>query len=210
MEQVDILLPPKFNKSDIVKSRTQAIADGDWIGSFNLWVVKDSSGPAMVYQQRSQNSTLLPSKLDVTVGGHYQTGERMSEGLREVREEIGKDYEFSQLTPLGRKMFVAPDVQNNMRHNIVDVFILKDNSPLTTYKLQELEVSGIFECPISELLKTHLKKDYSFIAKGYDVHGKETEIKVIKESFPYNWDNYHLKMTYIARAFLEGKKGLLY
>lgn len=44
-EQVDILKPPTFEKSGVVKSREQALDAGDWIGTFNLWIVKRQPVP---------------------------------------------------------------------------------------------------------------------------------------------------------------------
>lgn len=109
MEKVDILTPPTFKKSGEVKPRNQAWANGDWIGTFNLWIVQDDPMPAIIYQQRSSNSSWAPDKLDVTAGGHYQADETIKGGLREVKEELGKDYQFKDLTALGRKLHVSPD-----------------------------------------------------------------------------------------------------
>ena len=73
-EKVDILLPPAFEPSGIIKTKRQAIADADWIGTFNLWIVQRRPVPALVYQIRSPGSNWAPIMLDVTVGGHYQAG----------------------------------------------------------------------------------------------------------------------------------------
>ena len=40
-ESVDILTPPTFEKSGIVKLREDAWNNNDWIGTFNLWIVRD-------------------------------------------------------------------------------------------------------------------------------------------------------------------------
>ena len=76
MEKVDVLLPPAFKPSGVIKSRQSAITDGDWIGTFNLWILQSDPIPSIIYQQRSPNSTWEPNKLDVSVGGHYQAGEK--------------------------------------------------------------------------------------------------------------------------------------
>lgn len=76
MECVDILIPPLFQKSGDTKPRKQAIADDDWIGAFNLWIIQTDPVPAIIYQQRSPNSTWEPSKLDVSAGGNYSLAQR--------------------------------------------------------------------------------------------------------------------------------------
>ncbi len=210
MEKVDILKPPSFEKSGIVKTIEQAWNDQDWIGTFNLWIIQNSPVPAIVYQQRSPKSNWAPSKLDVTAGGHYSAGEEIMDGLREVREELGKDYNSSDLVHLGRKLHVSPDTKERMRQNVVEIFMVVDNSPLENYKLQEAEVYAICICPLDELIKAHTKNDYFFIAKGFDNTGQKLEIKVDKESFPYNWDNYHLKIALLAEKLVKGEENLIY
>jgi len=209
MEMVDILLPPKFEKSGAVKPRNEAIANGDWIGTFNLWIIRTEPIPSIVYQQRSHLSTWAPDKLDVTAGGHYTSGETIYDGLREVEEELGKQYEQNQLMYLGRKLHVGPDVRGLTRHNVVDIFFVTDNSSLDTYKLEKDEVHAVVECPIDELIKVHTENS-AFRAHGLTNEGQQFETMVNKSSFPYNWDNYHFKIALLAERYLKGEKNLLY
>lgn len=210
MEKVDILLPPTFKKSGGIKTLEQAWNDEDWIGTFNLWIVQTKPVPAIVYQQRSPKSSWEPRKLDVTAGGHYETGERISQGLREVREELGKNYKFKDLTHLGRKLHVGPDIKQRMRKNVVDIFIVKDNTNISTYTLQESEVYAVCVCPIEKLILAHTKPGARFTAKGLTSAGKPIDILVDKHSFPYNWDDYHFKMAVLAKRFINKEKHLLY
>lgn len=209
-EKVDILIPPKFVKSGIVKPRSKAFKDDDWLGTFNLWIVQDSPIPTILYQLRNPSLSFFPNKLDVSVGGHYQAGEDKKGGLREVKEELNKIYDFDKLSFLGNRMFVSPDLHKNMRHYIVDVFMVLDNSPLESYKLQKDEVYAIFFLPIDELIKVHSVKNYTFKAKGIKNNSEKIEIAVKKDSFPYNFDNYHYKIALLAKRFLKKEKNLIY
>ena len=210
MEKFDILQPPTFKKSGKVKRAIDAVNDEDWLGGFNLWIIQNKPVPAIVYQQRGLDTAWMPGRLDVSAAGHYRAGESTSQGLREVREELGKNYRFKSLVPVGRKMNVSPDVKGRMRHAVADVFMIIDNASLGSYKLQKEEVRGLFLCPIDKLIKTHTQKNYSFVAIGVLNDGKKTEIKVSKNSLPYNWDNYHFKMALLARRFLKGEQNLIY
>lgn len=210
MEYVDILTPPTFEKSGVIKPMEQAWADEDWIGTFNLWVVQDAPVPSMVYHMRSPQSRWAPNKLDVTAGGHYMTGEGLYDGLREAEEELGKKYIAEDLTYLGRKIFVGPDALGNMRHNVVDISILLDNAPLETYRLQQEEVYAVVSLPIAELLRVHTDNEYRFAAQAIAATGERVSMEVSAESFPFNWDNYHHKMVLIADRFLRGEKNLFY
>lgn len=209
MEDVDILTPPTFEKSGVIKPRNQAIADGDWIGTFNLWIIQSTPEPGIIYQQRSPQSTWAPNKLDVTAGGHYEAGESMLDGLREVKEELGRTYNKNDLTYLGRKLHVSPDIHGQTRHNVVEIFFVTDNSPLESYTLEKEEVFAITICPIDKLIDLHTKnKPFDVLALTNE--GKTIHVSVTQDSFPYNWDNYHFKIALLAKRYLDGEKNLLY
>ena len=210
MELVDILVPPIFEKSGKIKTLEQAWDDEDWIGTFNLWIVQDDPVPALIYQQRSPNSSWAPNKLDVTAGGHYRAGEKIYEGLREVKEELGRDYKVGDLAYLGRKLNVSPDTKGRIRQNVVDIFIVLDNSPLDSYRLEKAEVYAICACSIDKLIKTHTQKGYNFEVSGITSEGNRIRIKVSKNSFPYNWENYHFKIALLAERLVKGENSLVY
>jgi len=210
MEYVDILKPPTFEKSGIVKSRIQAWDDGDWIGTFNLWIIKTTPIPSIIYQMRSPNSGWSPGLLDVSAGGHYQAGELIRDGLREVLEELGREYAFGDLMPLGRKITVSPDLKSRMRNNVIDIFMIQDERPIDTYELQKKEVFGICECPVESLLHVHTDEGFSFTTTLVKNDGTRATITVTRDSFPYNWDNYHYKMALLAERFLRGERPLIY
>jgi len=210
MELVDILEPPTFKKSGIAKPRNEAISAGDWIGTFNLWIVQTKPISSVIYQIRSPNSSWAPDLLDVTAGGHYQAGEEIMDGLREVEEELGKKYEKDDLHYLGRKVHISPDVYGHERHNIVEIFITEDNSSLSTYKLESNEVYAVCACPINELIKVHTENSYLFEVEVVISSGDKKIVKVTKDSFPYNWDNYHFKIALLAQRYVNGETNLVY
>jgi hypothetical protein len=209
-EQVDVLLPPHFTPSGEVKSREQALKDGDWIGTFNLWIVSRNGAPSIVYQYRSPKATWAPNKLDVTAGGHYRAGEKLADGLREVEEELGRNYKPDDITYLGRKIYVGLDTAGRTKNNVIELYMTEDSTPLNEYKLQEDEVYAIVSCPVSELIKAHQDESCSFEVAGYKYDGEEIKAAVTKHSFPENWDNYHFKIALLIDRYFRGEKNLLY
>jgi hypothetical protein len=209
-EEVDILRPPLFTPTGKTKSRLQAYRDGDWIGTFNLWIFSNDPKPAILYQQRSPKSTWAPNLLDVTAGGHFQASEKMTDGLREVEEELGKHYPPEQLIHLGRKLYVGFNTDGTSHNNIIDIYMVEDDNPLSSYTLEEAEVYALCSCPVKELLKAHHDPTYSFKVKALTADGKEIDIMVNRDSFPENWDNYHYKIAVLADRFFNGEKDLLY
>lgn len=209
-EPVDILAPPAFTKSGVVKTLGQAWADEDWIGTFNLWIVQSQPVPSIVYQIRSPQSNWAPGKLDVTGGGHYQAGEEIKDGLREISEELGVEYDFQKLISLGRKMHISPDTQGHLRHNLVDIFLIQDDRPFSIYQLQESEVYAICSCSIKELITVNTQAGYKFKVDIVKSDKTTDQIEVTRDSFPYNWDDYHFKIALLADRYFKGDKNLIY
>jgi len=209
-EQVDILEAPLFKPTGQVKTREQAYRDGDWIGTFNLWVVNRDPEPAIVYQLRGPNVKWAPNLLDVTAGGHLQAGEKLIDGLREVEEELGKQYAPDQLVALGRKLYVGFNPDGTSHNNIIDIYMVEDNEGLSTYALQAEEVYALCVCPIRELLKVHRDSGHTFSVKARTAGGETIELSVRKKSFPENWDDYHHKIAVLADRYFKGEKDLIY
>lgn len=69
MELVDVLKPPDFKKSGVIKTREEALKSGDWVGTFNLCIVQNTPVAAVVYQQRSPEAKWAPGKLGIAAGG---------------------------------------------------------------------------------------------------------------------------------------------
>jgi len=210
-EEVDILLPPSFEPSGQTKTREQAYRDGDWIGTFNLWIVTSKPEPAIVYQQRSPDRAWAPNLLDVTAGGHFQAGEKLTDGLREVSEELGKQYTPAQIIHLGKKLYVGLNANGTSHNNIVDIYMIEDDATLSSYVLQAEEVYALCACPVRELLKVHKDSRYSFTTKALTAIGDVIAITVSKASFPENyWDDYHYKIAILADRYFKGEQDLLY
>ncbi len=210
MEKVDILLPPTFEKSGVIKTKEEAWDNQDWIGIFNLWIIRSIPEPSVVYQVRSPNSSLAPNLLDVTAGGHYMAGEIIADGMREVEEELGRRYNMEDLVSLGKKIYMGYDTKKRIRHNIVDVFMVKDNAPLEEYMLQKEEMYAICSFPIQEIINIFTKIGCSYDVAGITSSHKPITIHATKESFPPNFDNYHFKIALLADRFIKGEKYLVY
>jgi|SRR5581483_7604792 len=209
-ERVDILEPPLFKTKGVIKTREEAHNNGDWIGTFNLWIFTRNPEPSIVYQQRSKLKKWAPGMLDVAAGGHYLAGEKLLDGLREVEEELGKYYGPEDVRPLGRSLFVIVDVRGRHLNEVVDLYMTEDDSPLSTYKLQAEEVDAILTCPVRELLKVNREIGYSFLAEGLSSGGRPTRVNVDKRSFPENWNDYHYKMAVLADRYFGGETNLLF
>lgn len=201
-----------LNKTGLVETVGVAHQKGYWIGSFNLWIVQRYPEPAILYQQRSYQAAWAPGLLDVSAGGHYHANEDVKDGLREVKEELGKEYDFDKLVYLGKKFYMKDDNSRKLRY-IIDVFLHEDNSELSTYTLQREELEGLYLCPVADLLDLYDSKKKSFVATGMGFREDilcPNEIEVSLDSFPLNHDRYHEKMTVMINWYFHGERHLIY
>lgn len=197
-ERVDVLIPPRFEPGG-VKTAKQAIADGNWLGTFNIWLYTTTPEPSMLYQMRSPQALWEPGKLDVAAAGHYSAGEQGLDGLRELHEELGIDIPKKRIQFFGRKLYCGIDVKGQERKSVISIYMAEYTGELTDMALQEYEVAGIVRVPLGPLMLVFQGKLGSCQGEGLDPGGKKLKYTVSADSFPYNFDDYQRKMAeYIA------------
>ena len=204
-EYVDILKPPTFEPSGVVKTLKQAWDDEEWTGTFNLWLIVDKPFEGIVYQVRSPHVNWAPGKLDVSCAGHYNAGETKLQGIRrEAKEELGlTDIKEKDLVYLGRRLNVSPSTDGHTHKTVIDVYFTRKSVDISKMVLEADELYAITLLPIEKLEKVWQDKNYSFSAKAYNLEGKVIEVEVSYDKFPYNWDNYHYKIVKLAKRFLK-------
>jgi 8-oxo-dGTP pyrophosphatase MutT (NUDIX family) len=132
-----------------VKPRRQVHRDGDWHFTFHCLVVSGSADSlSFVLQRRSRYVDEYPGLIDVTVGGHLHAGERMADGVRELREELGLDVAFGSLDPLGRYPIIVRGGGVWIRE-WSEIFVLHDDRPPTDFAFDPNEVGSLVTIPVS-------------------------------------------------------------
>ncbi|HEX9113520.1 MAG TPA: NUDIX domain-containing protein, partial [Nitrospirota bacterium] len=107
MEIFNVLDCSGLNTGEVIQ-RDEAHRAGVWHGAFHCLVIAERDGRGYaLFQKRSLAKKIAPGKFDVSVGGHYAAGEdAKAAGPREMKEELGLDVRFSELLPVGRRVFV--------------------------------------------------------------------------------------------------------
>jgi isopentenyldiphosphate isomerase len=137
----------------ITKRRADVHRDGDWHRAVHVWVTGiDDLGSFLTFQRRGLAKDTNPGKFDATVGGHFGAGETLVEALREVEEEIGISVGIDDLRFVGLRICIAEPQPGVKDHELQDVFLLRDDRPLTGYRPNPAELSAIVRCPLDPLL----------------------------------------------------------
>src|SRR3954452_23548545 len=124
-----------------VKRRGDVHRDGDWHLAFHLWVV---CGDGVLLQRRAADKDSWPGYLDASAAGHLLAGEAVSDGLREVEEELGSAYAFDDLDALGVHRVCDPVRDGRVNRELQHVFAVRDDRPLSRWTaFDRVEVDGL-------------------------------------------------------------------
>ncbi len=136
------------------KPRAAVHRDGDWHRSVHVWVYgRDETGtPFLLFQRRGLGKDTWPGRLDATVGGHLRAGETVDEALREVEEEIGVAAAPDSLRRLGTRISVSEEEGEFFDRELQEVFLLRDERPLTAYRPNLAELAALVRFSLPELL----------------------------------------------------------
>ena len=195
------------------KKRKEVHKTGLWHKAFHCWIINKINGENFIlFQKRSSSKNSYPNKFDVSVGGHYASGERIEGGLRELKEELGIEINEEKLIPLGTRICVDEFEPNRLNYEFQDVFFLFDTRPLIDYELEKTEVSGIVPISLSDGMNLFLDKIKTLKAQGYLLNKHNqlvgTNFIIEKTDFIPTLDNYYLKIFFLAELAIKGERQL--
>lgn len=195
-----------------VESRDEVHARGFWHQTFHCWLWKSENGKLlMLFQRRHPQKKAYAGLLDITAAGHLEAGETPMDGIRELREELGVEVEFSQLTYSG---VIPSSIKND---NMIDnefchVFLHEYKGGITDFRLQEDEVLSIVMLEAAQFRKLIAGEVQQIAGEEFvpsdGASGSKLEL-TIKDFVPSRTSYYEYVLDQIAGlAFQEGKMGL--
>jgi len=192
-----------------VKSRAEVHRDGDWHRAIHVWVagVDNHGAPFLTLQRRSPDKDTWPGRFDATVGGHYRAGESLAEAMREVEEEIGIIPNLNDLRPLGVRVCANEAQPGILDREIQDVFLLRDDRPLETFRPNPAELAALIRFPL-ETLVPFLAGENSEI-DGESLTPAATRAEPITariDNFIPTVDRYFLRIAVAALHVLRGER----
>lgn len=209
-EKIDVF-DENLNKIGVM-GRNEAHESGVWHKTFHCWVISGVNHGNVLFQKRGRHKKLFPNYLDITAAGHYITGEKPKDGIREILEELGIEVSFSELIPLGIKVDLAK-VGKITNREFCDVFLLKKDMRPRDYSPDPEEVEGLVEMSIPDGLALFMGETNEVNVEGieWDTDTKKwNDIKMdikIDNIIP-RIDPYYLKVFIMARNLLRGEKYL--
>jgi isopentenyldiphosphate isomerase len=191
--------------------RDDAHTSGTWHGAFHcLMIYRRNGGVYALFQKRSDKKKIAAGKFDISVGGHYSAGEdARSAGPREIREELGLTIAFTDLVPLGRRVFVyrfAPGISEN---EFQDIFLLPLERRPDTLSLQEDEVDAVLEMDIDMGVELFSGTITTATGRLTGITGTEEAVSVAITDFVPSNDQYYRKLLLLARRYLQGERETL-
>jgi len=190
-----------------VKERAAVHRDGDWHKVFHCWVIyRDDDGTDyLVMQKRGPDKDTFPNLLDISAAGHYQAGEDIRDGIREVQEELGIQVDFEDLVFLGQHKGVA-HYENLIDRQFCDVFLLVHKQDIRDYDYQKEEISGLVVFSLQDGLKLFDGAVRTIPAKAVGLGVDELEIS--EADFVPRTDDYIINVMRLAVCCLNGERNL--
>ena len=198
-------------KTGEIVSRDEAHRTGAWHGAFHcLMIYQRGDKNYALFQRRSVKKKIAPGKFDVSVGGHYASGEdAKAAGPREIKEELGLDVRFEDLVPLGRRVFVYCSTPDVLEQELQDVFFLSRTVEPGKLALQQEEVDGVLEMDIDYGIRLFAGSEPFVECSLYRTGIPMERVNVSASEFVPCIDNYYLKLLLLAQRYLKGERELL-
>ena len=192
----------------IVKRRADVHRDGDWHRAVHVWVIGiDDRGPFLTFQRRSLAKDTNPGKFDATVGGHYGAGEGLDEALREVEEEIGVRVAREDLRFVGTRICIHESAAGVRDRELQDVFLLRDDRPLTAYRPNPAELAALVRCPLGPLLNFMAGERETFTVRSIAPGSSVIENGVVsRDDMVVRLDRYVYRVAIATERYLAGER----
>jgi isopentenyldiphosphate isomerase len=185
---------------------------GLWHQTFACWIVNPQK-ETVLFQLRGARNRIDPGSFDASSSGHLKAGESPADGFRELREELGIDIPIENRLSIGMFRNIAIR-ESYINREFCHVFLAKSDKPLAELKLQDGEVSGVFEVGIEDAIKLFAKRVSKVKALGLIRRNNKyaSSEKSMRIEDTCNWrerceiSNYYLKVLLACQDFLREKQ----
>lgn len=187
--------------------RLRAHLEGHWHKTFHCWIATTQHEGAVLFQLRSSEVANYPNMLDISAAGHLEAGEGISEGIREVCEELGVPILIEELHSLGYRVEVADQSNGQKNREYQAVYLAQLDTPLSEFDPQVEEVAGLLWLKVQDgldLFSDTTKNSTMWGIRYNPEQGvwEETTRVVTSDDFLPRIQNYYLTICIMAERLL--------
>lgn len=180
-------------------SRIDTHTLGLWHHTFQCWIYRIVNDEKYwIVQRRHPNKEAFPNKLDKSSAGHLMAGETVSDGVREIEEELGLIVPFESLIHCGtvKQQHIEP---HWIDKEVCHLFVLHEQQELNKYTLQKEEVTGIYQVPVEAFFALMDEEVSAIPVSGLQWNAAteqydEILIQASKEDFTPQSDEYFIRL----------------
>lgn len=191
----------------VVKRRAEVHRDGDWHRAIHVWIYgHDAEGPFILLQRRGHDKDSWPGRLDAPTAGHLAAGETPEDAFREIEEELGVAPDPTLLVHVGTRV-IADEESPRMDREFEEVYLLRDDRPLTAYRPDPVEVDALVRMPLDAWLaflfgERKMVEGSVMQAGGCDIR----PITVTRDQLIPAPDRYYARVAVACRRALAGDR----
>jgi len=184
------------------EDKKTAHAQGLWHRTFSALAVNPTTKRVILQKKApGRYSFDRPDYADITVGGHYQAGETIPAGVREVHEELGLPVAYGDLHPIGLRQTAVTLAPNYIEREFQHWHLLPLEVALEEIPLADAEVSGLVDIALDDAIT---------LADGDTDTGLEySEATLTTADLVPNYlklDQLYLRLFVAARRFCAGER----
>ena len=196
--------------------------NGLWHRVFTCQIF-NSRDNCVYFQKKAPNrySFSRPDYVDISVGGHYEAGENIEDGIREIYEETGlSDIKFQDLISIGIRQTASTIAENYIANEFQHVYLLDYKGDFSDLLKENEETSGFVKPDIDDVLnllicqKTSIKGEFAFLRdKTVTVESVDITLNDFVPSY-LRVDQFMLRLIVAIQRYMDdlqsNKKRLLF
>lgn len=146
------------------ESRENVHRDGLWHETFHCWLLEEK---VIYIQKRSAVKKDFPGLYDITAAGHILSTETVTDGIREVEEELGIDVDLSKLHSKG-VVQNSIELSNFIDREFSNVFLYESTFTASDFSLQLEEVESVHAVERQDLIQLFLSEIMTVTCRNID------------------------------------------
>ncbi|MCY7341856.1 MAG: NUDIX domain-containing protein [Pseudonocardia sp.] len=197
--------------------KKQAHRDGLWHRTFSALAINPTTRRIVLQKKAAGRYSFdRPDYADITVGGHYEAGESIEQGIREVHEELGLPVTYTDLHPIGLRQTVVTLAPDYIEREFQHWHLLPLDIDLDAIPLADAEVAGLVDLDVDHAIalaegtRTDAPARY---ATRTDTGLDHIEGTLTRDDLVPNYlrtDQLYLRTFVAARRYCAGERDHLY